>query len=61
MALQQIIRAGIGLLAAMWSLTASAEYTWNFPMPVTPVALDTLNVHNKFMVIIMVIFVVVLA
>lgn len=61
MALQQIIRAGIGLLATLWSLTASAEYTWNFPMPVTPVALDTLHVHNKFMVIIMVIFVVVLA
>lgn len=60
MALQHLIKAGVGLLAAMWSMAAHADYTWNFPTPVTPVALDTLHVHNKFMVIIMVIFVVVL-
>ncbi|MEK9940363.1 MAG: cytochrome c oxidase subunit II transmembrane domain-containing protein, partial [Methylotenera sp.] len=37
-----------------------ADYSWNFPEPVTPMALDTLHVHNKFMVIVAVIFVVVL-
>jgi cytochrome c oxidase subunit 2 len=38
-----------------------ADYTWNFPEPATPLALDTLNVHNKFMIITIVIFVAVLA
>jgi cytochrome c oxidase subunit 2 len=45
---------------ALWSLAAHADLSWNFPKPVTPMAEDTLHVHNKFMVIIMVIFVVVL-
>lgn len=48
----------LGLM--MWSLVAMADYSWNFPKPVTPMAADTLHVHNKFMIIIMVIFVVVL-
>jgi cytochrome c oxidase subunit 2 len=43
------------------SLSAHAEYAWNFPEPVTPMALDTLHVHNKFMLISMAIFFVVLA
>lgn len=60
MALQQFKRIGMGGLLALWSLTATAEYAWNFPTPVTPVALDTLHVHNKFMLIILVIFFVVL-
>ncbi|HQR60923.1 MAG TPA: cytochrome c oxidase subunit II [Methylophilaceae bacterium] len=60
MALQLIKKAGLGLMFALWSLAAYAEYSWNFPKPVTPMAEDTLHVHNKFMVIIMVIFVVVL-
>jgi cytochrome c oxidase subunit 2 len=44
----------------LWSLAAHAELNWNFPKPVTPMAEDTLHVHNKFMLITMVIFVVVL-
>lgn len=48
-------------MLAAWSLAAQAEYSWNFPKPVTPVAKDTLNIHNEFMIIIMVIFIVVLA
>jgi cytochrome c oxidase subunit 2 len=60
MALQLIKKAGLGLMFTLWSLAAHAEYSWNFPKPVTPMATDTLHVHNKFMVIIMVIFVVVL-
>ena len=41
-------------------LTVRADYSWNFPKPATPMALDTLHVHNKFMIIVMVIFAVVL-
>jgi cytochrome c oxidase subunit 2 len=60
MAFQFLRKVGMGLMLAVWSLAAHAEYSWNFPKPVTPMAADTLHVHNKFMVIIMVIFVVVL-
>ena len=49
------------LVMSFMSLVASAEYTWNFPKPATPMALDTLHVHNKFMVIVMVVFVIVLS
>lgn len=61
MTLQSLKKLGMGLVFAMWSLCAHAEYAWNFPTPVTPVAADTLHIHNKFMLVIMVIFVVVLA
>jgi cytochrome c oxidase subunit 2 len=44
----------------LWSFAVHADYAWNFPKPVTPMAEDTLHVHNKFMVITMVIFLVVL-
>lgn len=49
------------VMLSLMSFVATAEYTWNFPKPVTPMALDTLHVHNKFMVIVMVVFVVVLS
>ena len=49
--------AGLSLLLAAG--TALADYTWNFPTPVTPIARDTLHIHNEFMVIITVLFVVV--
>jgi cytochrome c oxidase subunit 2 len=39
----------------------AAEWGWNFPPPVTPVALDTLRVHNKFMIITLAIFLIVFA
>lgn len=51
----------IGLFFTLTSLGALADFSWNFPTPATPMALDTLQVHNKFMVIIMVIFIVVLS
>lgn len=54
-------KIGLGFAAMLASLNAFADYSWNFPEPVTPMALDTLHVHNKFMLITMVIFVVVLA
>lgn len=51
----------LGISAMLASLSARADYAWNFPEPVTPMALDTLHVHNKFMLISMAIFFVVLA
>lgn len=59
--MQVFKKIGLGLFAFLASLNAYAEYSWNFPEPVTPMALDTLHVHNKFMLITMAIFVVVLA
>ena len=59
--MQVFKKIGLGLAAMLASLNAFADYSWNFPEPVTPMALDTLHVHNKFMLITMIIFVVVLA
>lgn len=53
-------KVAVSLGLALWSVMAWADYAWNFPKPVTPIAADTLHVHNKFMVIAMIIFVVVL-
>lgn len=49
------------MLGLFVSMSASADYSWNFPEPVTPMALDTLHVHNKFMLISIAIFFAVLA
>ena len=54
-------KISLGISAMLASLSARADYAWNFPEPVTPMALDTLHVHNKFMLISMAIFFVVLA
>ena len=43
------------------STVAYAEYKFNFPEPVTPIARDTMHVHNLFSIICIVIFLVVLA
>ena len=51
--------AGLGFTLAAG--TALADYTWNFPRPVTPIGRDTLSMHNQFMIIITVLFVVVFA
>ncbi len=40
---------------------AAAEYKFNFPEPVTPIARETLHIHNEFMLIITILFVVVFA
>ena len=44
-----------------WASWAAAEYRFNFPDPVTPIARDTLEIHNQFMIIITALFVVVFA
>lgn len=60
MVMQFVKKVGLCVVLAMASFAAHAEYAWNFPKPATPMALDTLHVHNKFMVICMVIFLLVL-
>lgn len=40
---------------------AGAAYSFNFPEPVTPIARETLHIHNEFMLIITVLFVTVFA
>ncbi|WP_374267383.1 cytochrome c oxidase subunit II [Zoogloea sp.] len=55
------LRALAGLALAILAGSARADYTWNFPTPVTPIGRDTLSMHNQFMVIITVLFVVVFA
>ena len=52
---------GLGATAAAGSVAAWAGYSWNFPEPVTPIAHETLHVHNLFMVIALTLFFVVLA
>jgi cytochrome c oxidase subunit 2 len=49
------------VLAVLLPVSASADYRWNFPEPVTPIARDTLRIHNEFMLIITVLFVTVFA
>lgn len=54
-------KLGLGVVAALGSAAALADLSWNFPEPVTPIARETLHVHNLFMIIILVIFFSVLA
>jgi len=49
------------LPAALIPGLAGAEYRFNFPDPVTPIARETLHIHNEFMLVITVLFVVVFA
>ena len=58
--MQVFRKIGLGISAMLVSFSAFADYSWNFPTPATPMALDTLHVHNKFMLISMAIFVSVL-
>lgn len=55
-----LIKIGAGLTAALAAVAAWADYSWNFPEPVTPIAHETLKVHNLFMLIISIMFLVVL-
>lgn len=49
------------MLVTLLPGAASAEYRFNFPEPVTPIARETLHIHNEFMLIITLLFVVVFA
>lgn len=59
--MQGLKKLGLGVVAALGSAAALAGYSWNFPEPVTPIARETLHVHNLFMIVILVIFFAVLA
>ncbi|MEI8325351.1 MAG: cytochrome c oxidase subunit II [Betaproteobacteria bacterium] len=59
--MQGLNKFGLGLAAALGSAATLAGYSWNFPEPVTPIARETLHVHNLFMIVILVIFFAVLA
>ena len=60
MLMQSMKKTGLGLLFLLLSVPAFADYSWTFPEPATPMALDTLHVHNEFMAITTAIFIVVL-
>ena len=54
-------KAILGAVACLGSLGALADYRFSFPTPVTPIAHETLHVHNLFMVIALTLFFGVLA
>lgn len=54
-------RAALVVLSCAAWRTAHADFQWNFPTPVTPIARDTLAIHNEFMLIITALFVAVFA
>ncbi len=51
----------LGVAAALPCSASWAAYNWSFPQPVTPIAHETLHVHNLFMVIALTLFFGVLA
>ena len=51
----------LGATAAAGPMVAWADLRWSFPEPVTPIAKETLHVHNLFMVIALTLFFGVLA
>lgn len=46
----------LGMLTALFPSLARADFSWNFPTPVTPIARDTLHIHNEFMIVITILF-----
>ena len=46
----------LGAIAALGSAAVFAGLQWNFPTPVTPIAHETLHVHNLFMAIALTLF-----
>lgn len=54
-------RAALVVLLCAACPVAHADFQWNFPTPVTPIARDTLAIHNEFMLIITALFVAVFA
>ena len=56
-----LLRRAARLAPALLPASVSAGYSFNFPEPVTPIARETLHIHNEFMLIITTLFVVVFA
>ena len=59
--MQDIRKLILGALAGLAPVAAWTAYSWSFPEPVTPIARETLHVHNLFMVIALSLFFGVLA
>ena len=59
--MQGVKKLVLGVFASLGFGTAWAAYNWSFPTPVTPIAHETLHVHNLFMVIALTLFFGVLA
>ena len=55
------LRCLLPLTVVLSPMTSQAAYNFNFPEPVTPIARETLHMHNEFMLIITVLFVTVFA
>ncbi|MBP6006908.1 MAG: cytochrome c oxidase subunit II [Rhodoferax sp.] len=54
--MRNIFKHGLAALAALGAAGAWAGYAFNFPEPVTPIARETLHMHNLVMVVILVLF-----
>ncbi|GAB4215862.1 MAG: hypothetical protein Fur007_14740 [Rhodoferax sp.] len=58
--MRQFFKFAAAVVAALGSAAVWAGYAFNFPEPVTPIARETLHMHNLVMVVILVMFFVVL-
>jgi cytochrome c oxidase subunit 2 len=56
-----LYKFSLGVVVALGAAAAFAGYSWSFPEPVTPIAHETLHVHNLFMEIALTLFFAVLA
>ena len=54
--MRSLYKFGLSVLLALGSAAALAGYAFNFPEPVTPIARETLHMHNLVMVVILVLF-----
>lgn len=58
--MRSLYRFGLGIFLALGAAAAMAGYAFNFPEPVTPIARETLHMHNLVMVVILIMFFLVL-
>jgi len=54
--MRSLYKFGLSLGLALSAAAASAGYVFNFPEPVTPIARETLHMHNLVMVVILILF-----
>ncbi|MDD5029237.1 MAG: cytochrome c oxidase subunit II [Rhodoferax sp.] len=59
--MQHFYKLGLALWMTLMSVAVQAGYAYNLPEPVTPIARETLHMHNLVMVVILIMFFGVLA
>jgi len=59
--MRSLTKFGLLVLATLGSVAVGAGYAYNFPTPVTPIAHETLHMHNLVMVVILILFFLVFA